>query len=53
MTSDPISRSIDFVPTKQPYDPRNFLAGIEDTLNQTWKSGFFDRGSFTEALAGK
>lgn len=26
-TSDPILRSIDFVPTKAPYDPRSMLAG--------------------------
>lgn len=49
-SSDPIDRPIDFVPTKSPYDPRHMLAGVSD--NNEWKSGFFDKGSFTETLGG-
>ncbi|CAJ1954778.1 unnamed protein product [Cylindrotheca closterium] len=49
---DEIERQIDFVPVPgTPYDPRMLLAGGEDDTG-VWKSGFFDRGSFTEALAG-
>lgn len=49
---DQIERPIDFTPKPgTPYDPRMLLAGGEDD-NGVWNSGFFDRGSFTEALAG-
>lgn len=49
---DEIERKIDFTPVPgTPYDPRMLLAGGEDDSG-VWKSGFFDRGSFTEALAG-
>ena len=49
---DEIERQIDFMPSPgTPYDPRLLLAGGEDD-NGTWQSGFFDRGSFTETLAG-
>lgn len=49
---DEIEREIDFCPLPgTPYDPRRLLAGGEDD-NGSWVSGFFDRGSFTEALAG-
>lgn len=49
---DEIDRPIDFMPSPgTPYDPRLLLAGgIDD--NGSWQSGFFDRGSFTETLAG-
>jgi acetyl-CoA carboxylase/biotin carboxylase 1 len=48
---DPPSRSIDFVPTKTPYDPRHMLAGT--TLpDGSYVSGFFDKGSFKEYLGG-
>jgi acetyl-CoA carboxylase/biotin carboxylase 1 len=47
-----IERSIDFMPSPGvPYDPRLLLAGGEDDVGN-WQSGFFDRGSFTESLAG-
>eukprot|EP01117_Protostelium_nocturnum_P006363 TRINITY_DN2299_c0_g1_i1.p1 TRINITY_DN2299_c0_g1~~TRINITY_DN2299_c0_g1_i1.p1 ORF type:complete len:2212 (+),score=828.58 TRINITY_DN2299_c0_g1_i1:166-6801(+) len=54
---DPIDRSISFVPAKQPYDPRNMLAGTENLSSseenkKEFISGFFDKGSFTETLAG-
>ncbi|XP_039612650.1 acetyl-CoA carboxylase 1 isoform X1 [Polypterus senegalus] len=48
---DPIERSVDFVPTKAPYDPRWMLAG-RPSQNQKgqWISGFFDHGSFLEIM---
>lgn len=49
---DPIDREISFVPRPStPYDPRHLLAGCEDA-GGGWVTGFFDRGSFTETLAG-
>ena len=46
---DTIDRLVDFVPTKNPYDPRWMLAGRMDPLDaDKWESGFFDRGSFDE-----
>jgi acetyl-CoA carboxylase/biotin carboxylase 1 len=49
---DEIERPIGFHPTQGvPYDPRRLLAGGESDSGE-WQSGFFDRGSFTETLAG-
>jgi acetyl-CoA carboxylase/biotin carboxylase 1 len=49
---DEIERCIDFTPVKGiPYDPRHLLAGAYDDSGR-WQSGFFDRGSFQETLAG-
>jgi acetyl-CoA carboxylase / biotin carboxylase 1 len=49
---DVIERPIDFSPVPgRPYDPRFLLAGGEDEKGQ-WLSGFFDRDSFSETLAG-
>lgn len=49
---DEIERPVAFTPTRGvPYDPRCLIAGGEAD-NGEWLSGFFDRGSFTEALAG-
>lgn len=49
---DEIERPIEFTPVPgTPYDPRTLLAGGNDD-NGKWLSGFFDRGSFTEYLAG-
>lgn len=48
---DPIDRLIDFVPTKEPYDPRWMLAGRQ-LENGTFEKGFFDHKSFTETLGG-
>lgn len=46
---DPIDRSVEFQPTKSPYDPRHMLAGRENPSNsKQWISGFFDRGSWSE-----
>jgi len=44
--SDPISRQVEFRPTKTPYDPRFMLGGGDDKL------GFFDKDSWKEYLAG-
>jgi acetyl-CoA carboxylase/biotin carboxylase 1 len=49
---DEIERPITFTPVSgTPYDPRVLLAGGDDD-NGVWQTGFFDRGSFTETLAG-
>ena len=49
---DEIERPVAFSPSQGvPYDPRWLLAGGEDDSG-AWQSGFFDKGSFTEALAG-
>lgn len=49
---DEIERPVSFCPTPGlPYDPRALLAGGENDSGE-WLSGFFDKGSFTEALAG-
>uniref|UniRef100_A0A669PJ01 acetyl-CoA carboxylase n=1 Tax=Phasianus colchicus TaxID=9054 RepID=A0A669PJ01_PHACC len=48
---DPIDRTIDFVPTKTPYDPRWMLAGRPNPSQKgQWQSGFFDNGSFLEIM---
>lgn len=49
---DEIERPIEFTPKPGiPYDPRTLLTGGE-TDDGSWQSGFFDKGSFTETLAG-
>lgn len=49
---DDIDRSISFMPSPGiPYDPRFLLEGTEDSSGN-WLSGFFDKGSFVETLAG-
>ena len=49
---DEIERPICFCPKPGiPYDPRRLLAGdVND--DGVWESGFFDKGSFRETLAG-
>lgn len=49
---DPVERKIEFVPTKSPYDPRQMLAGYRHESTNEWISGFFDKDSFQETLAG-
>lgn len=49
--ADPVSRPVEFMPTKAPYDPRHMLAGMQ-APDGSWISGFFDRDSFKEYLAG-
>jgi len=49
---DEIERPICFTPKAGiPYDPRFLLTGREDESGD-WHGGFFDKGSFTETLAG-
>jgi len=49
---DNIDRKIDFCPSPGvPYDPRLLLTGYEDDEGD-WQSGFFDKDSFVESLAG-
>lgn len=48
---DPIDREIDFVPSKEPYDPRWMLAGRQ-LDNGIFEKGFFDKSSFTETMGG-
>ncbi|CAG8700153.1 14511_t:CDS:2, partial [Acaulospora colombiana] len=45
---------IGYVPPKAPYDPRWLITGKLENENDpdSWISGFFDRGSFVETLAG-
>jgi len=47
---DLISRRVQFVPSKTPYDPRHMLAGVMQ--DGEWRSGFCDEGSFKEYMAG-
>jgi acetyl-CoA carboxylase/biotin carboxylase 1 len=49
---DPPRRPIGFVPSKTPYDPRHMLAGVPRGDGSLAATGFFDRGSFKEYLAG-
>jgi len=48
---DPIDRNIEFTPSSVPYNPVHMLAGYTESTGQ-WVSGFFDRGSWMETLAG-
>lgn len=49
---DEIERPISFAPKAGvPYDPRLLLTGQADDDGE-WLGGFFDKGSFTETLAG-
>jgi acetyl-CoA carboxylase/biotin carboxylase 1 len=45
-SADPVDRKVEWRPTPTPYDPRLMMAGEGTT------SGFFDKGSFKEYLAG-
>mmetsp|Transcript_92515 Transcript_92515/g.239542 ORF Transcript_92515/g.239542 Transcript_92515/m.239542 type:complete len:2286 (-) Transcript_92515:182-7039(-) len=47
---DPPNRRIGFKPTREPYDPRDMLAGVQTPDGFT--PGFFDVGSFKEYLSG-
>ncbi|CAF0807590.1 unnamed protein product [Adineta steineri] len=63
---DPIDRTIDFVPTSTPYDPRHMIQGrqlaspqqnfgqIDSNISMaaSFQSGFFDRDSFVEIMKG-
>ncbi|KAJ3240403.1 acetyl-coenzyme-A carboxylase [Chytriomyces hyalinus] len=50
--SDSVDRYVDAeIPESGPYDPRNLLAGYTNE-DKEFISGFFDRDSFSETLAG-
>ena len=52
---DSVDRSVDFAPPKGlTYDPRLLFNGVTmgGKDDSTWQSGFFDKGSFVEALGG-
>ncbi|CAF3694749.1 unnamed protein product [Rotaria sordida] len=63
---DPIERTIDFIPTSTPYDPRHMIQGRQLASTQqsisysdtgismaaSFQSGFFDRDSFVEIMKG-
>ena len=52
---DTIDRIVQFTPPKGlTYDPRLLFDGVYsgDKEDATWQSGFFDKGSFVEALGG-
>ena len=50
---DPVDRLIEFSPTRNPYDPRWMLAGRQHPTDvDQWESGFFDRGTWDEIMAG-
>jgi hypothetical protein len=64
---DPVTRGIEFTPSKAPYDPRHMLAGHSEVVmggsaaalptgsidaTAVWRSGLLDRDSWTELLAG-
>ena len=50
---DPVDRDVEFWPTKTPYDPRDMLQGRPHPDSpDKWQSGFFDKDSFMEILAG-
>lgn len=51
-TSDPVDREIGYTPPKGPYDPRWLLAGKQEEFDETFLSGFFDKGSYQETLSG-
>lgn len=50
-SADPIGRHIDFMPSKVSYNTREMLAGRQEAGDK-WVSGFFDKDSFVETLAG-
>eukprot|EP01127_Copromyxa_protea_P000151 TRINITY_DN10146_c0_g1_i1.p1 TRINITY_DN10146_c0_g1~~TRINITY_DN10146_c0_g1_i1.p1 ORF type:complete len:2150 (-),score=588.81 TRINITY_DN10146_c0_g1_i1:49-6171(-) len=53
-STDPLEREVTYKPTPLPYDPRWMLEGttVEEGDKKTYLTGFFDKGSWTETLAG-
>jgi len=51
---DTVERSVGFTPQKGiTYDPRLLFCGMQTgNTRSSWQSGFFDKGSFVEVLAG-
>ena len=48
--SDPVDREVEFIPSKQPYDPRHMIAG-KHNHDGSFQKGFLDVGSFDEIMA--
>lgn len=48
-STDIVDRTIEYFPTKEPFDPRLMLAG--QYVDDEWESGFFDRDSWLEIMA--
>ncbi|TPX37671.1 acetyl-CoA carboxylase [Synchytrium microbalum] len=51
VSEDEIDRDIDVPIPTGPYDPRTLLSGVTNETGE-YVHGFFDKGSFTETLAG-
>ncbi|TXT13716.1 hypothetical protein VHUM_01083 [Vanrija humicola] len=53
-TGDTWDRDVDWKPTKGPYDPRNFLAGVTEEVDgvPSFQTGILDEGSFFETMGG-
>lgn len=50
--NDSIDRTVDFMPTKIPYDPRAMIAGRPNPTNlDQFETGFFDKDSWSEIMA--
>lgn len=50
-TTDPIDRPVEFVPTKQAYNPRDMLAGRANPDDPSrWEAGFFDKNTWMETM---
>ncbi|KAJ3342820.1 acetyl-coenzyme-A carboxylase [Gonapodya sp. JEL0774] len=47
---DPITRDVEYQIPQTNYDPRSFIAGVEE--GDKWTSGIFDKGSWMETLGG-
>ena len=44
---DPVDRDVEFMPTRNPFDPRWMLMGRVSPNNPNeWETGFFDKDSF-------
>ncbi|KAF8819130.1 acetyl-CoA carboxylase ACC1, partial [Cardiosporidium cionae] len=51
LLGDPVDRPISFMPSSNLYNARHLFMG-QTLPNGTWQSGFFDKASFKEYLAG-
>eukprot|EP00445_Apocalathium_hangoei_P043602 CAMPEP_0203975960 /NCGR_PEP_ID=MMETSP0359-20131031/100874_1 /ASSEMBLY_ACC=CAM_ASM_000338 /TAXON_ID=268821 /ORGANISM="Scrippsiella Hangoei, Strain SHTV-5" /LENGTH=2073 /DNA_ID=CAMNT_0050914163 /DNA_START=62 /DNA_END=6283 /DNA_ORIENTATION=+ len=49
-SADPVSRKVQFRPTKAAYDPRHMLGGVK--VDGSWQGGWCDEGSFHEYMGG-
>jgi acetyl-CoA carboxylase/biotin carboxylase 1 len=45
LTSDSVTRRIEFTPSKKSYDPRGLLGGVDEP-GRSWIGGFFDQVYF-------